>query len=242
MTVAADGTLELRLRGELLRLHPDRALSWPARRTLVVADIHFGKDDVFRRAGLAIPEGAAAEDLARLTRLLEATACERLVVLGDFVHGAVEDGDAFPARFAPWRRRHRELAIDVVLGNHDRSLRDPDRDDWTTGLRWHAQALHEGPFDLVHDGDDAPAIAAGPDRGGAPRFALSGHVHPVTRLPVPGGRALRVPVFWQRAAGLVLPSFGRFTGGQLVRPGPDERLLVSGPTRVHALRPGHERG
>ncbi len=240
MTAAPDGTFELRLRDELLRLHPDRALSWPARRTLVVADTHFGKDDVFRRAGLAIPEGAAAEDLARLTRLLESTASERLVVLGDFVHGAVEHGDAFPARFAQWRRRHCELAIDVVLGNHDRSLRHPDRDDWTTGLRWHAQALQEGRFDLVHDGDElrgaAPGLAPGPDHDDEPRFALSGHVHPVTRLPVPGGRALRVPVFWQRAAGLVLPSFGRFTGGQLVRPGPDERLLVSGPARVHALR------
>jgi uncharacterized protein len=242
-----EGALALQLRGEVLWLHPDRALSWPARRTLVVADVHFGKDDVFRRAGIAIPAGAAQEDLARLSTLVAATASERLLVLGDFVHGAVAAGDAFPALFARWQARHRALAVEIVAGNHDRHLRGAGAPgDWAAALRWHAGALHEPPFAFVHDEAD---LAGAPESMRADReatppevaerrdgpFALSGHVHPVTALPVPGGRSLRVPVFWQRANGLVLPAFGRLTGGQVVRAAADEALLVAGPARVQRL-------
>lgn len=233
------GTLALTVRGETLRLHPERAVSWPARRTLVVADLHFGKDDVFRRAGLAIPAGAAQEDLDRLSRLLEATASERLLVLGDFVHGAVANGDAFPPLFARWQAVHRGLAVEVVAGNHDRHLRGACG-DWAASLRWHAGALHEPPFAFVHD-DAAPigapdATAAGTSADPAPSFTLCGHLHPVTHLPVPGGRALRVPVFWRRAAALVLPAFGRLTGGHAVRAASGEQLIVAGPGRVQLLR------
>jgi DNA ligase-associated metallophosphoesterase len=231
------GAHALELAGEALLLLPDRAVAWPARRTLVVADIHFGKDDVFRRAGLAIPEGAADEDLGRLARLVAATRCERLLVLGDFVHGRVEPGDAFPPRFARWREAHRELAILVVAGNHDRHLRRDDdagaataADPAGLGVAWHAGILPEAPFAFVHD---PGASGAGKPPTG---FTLSGHVHPVVRLPVPGGTALRVPVFWQRPDALVLPAFGRMTGGQAVRPSPGERLFAAGPERVRALR------
>ncbi len=227
----AEGALEITVRGETLRLYPDRALCWPARRTLLVADVHFGKDDVFRRAGIALPAGAAQEDLDRLSRLVERTASERLLVLGDFVHGAVQDGDAFPPLFARWQARHRELAVEVIAGNHDRHLRGA-RADWSASLRWHADALHEPPFDFIHD-DAAPHTDVAGDRGAA--FTLSGHLHPVTHLPVPGGRSLRVPVFWRRAAALVLPAFGRLTGGHAVQVAAGEQLMVAGPGRVYLL-------
>ncbi len=236
---AADGSLALTVHGETLQLLPDRALCWPARRTLVVADIHFGKDDVFRRAGMALPQGAAAEDLARLSRLLASTSSERLLVLGDFVHGALAAGDDFPIRFAEWRARHRELAIEVVAGNHDakaaRGLRD-----WASTLRWHAEESQETPFVFRHsDGpgvfgsDLARGAAALP--AGAGVFALAGHLHPVARLPVPGGRGLRVPVFWRRAEALILPAFGRLTGGYEVHAARGEQLWLAGTERVLAL-------
>ncbi len=43
--------------GETLLLHPERANHLAGRRrTLLIADPHFGKDDVFRRAGIALPD------------------------------------------------------------------------------------------------------------------------------------------------------------------------------------------
>ena len=48
------------MRGERLQLHADRALYWPARGRLLIADLHLGKGDVFRRAGIAVPRGGTA--------------------------------------------------------------------------------------------------------------------------------------------------------------------------------------
>ena len=63
---------EVRVAGETLRLLPDAAVHWPARATLLIADPHFGKDDRFRREGLALPRGPTVTDLQRLTRLVGA--------------------------------------------------------------------------------------------------------------------------------------------------------------------------
>ena len=77
------------IRGEILLLHPERALLWPARRTVIVADTHFGKSSVFAHHGLAVPNGADALDRQRLTNLIAQSGSTRLLVLGDFLHGAL---------------------------------------------------------------------------------------------------------------------------------------------------------
>src|SRR5262249_938152 len=112
--------LPMEICGEQLLLSPERAVIWPNRSALIVADPHFGKDDVFRPAGIALPRGPAVDDLQRLTRLLEAYQLQRLIVLGDFLHAATRSGDAFLHAFSIWRRAHAALAIDVIAGNHDR--------------------------------------------------------------------------------------------------------------------------
>ena len=64
------GTLAREIRGETLLLHPERALSWPARRMLVIADTHFGKGSLFARNGIAVPGGTDTLDLERINSLL----------------------------------------------------------------------------------------------------------------------------------------------------------------------------
>ena len=44
--------------GEAVRLLPERCLYWGRRRTLILADPHFGKADAFRAAAVPVP-GAA---------------------------------------------------------------------------------------------------------------------------------------------------------------------------------------
>lgn len=212
----------LEIADERLVLLPQRALLWPARRMLLLADTHFAKDDVFRRAGLALPSGAGRDDLARLTALVEAYPCERLVVLGDFVHGAAMEGDDFLAEFAEWRKTHASLSISIVAGNHDRHARDQP---WAREVEWIKEAAHEPPFVLRHEPQRD-------ERG----FVLAGHLHPVVRLPV-GPRTLRrVPVFWRRGHCMVLPSFGIFTGGGLIEPDAGDELFAVAPERVIPLK------
>jgi uncharacterized protein len=213
--------LGIRLCGESVLLHPERALIWPATRTVLVADAHFGKDDVFRRAGIAVPPGTAHADLARLTALIEAHACERLLVLGDFVHAATREGDSFLAAFSDWRESHPNLAVDVIAGNHDRREHAAR---WQGVIRWHTAPLVQSPFVFSHE----PV----PDARG---YVIAGHLHPVFHM-ARVRRRLRVPVFWQRAEVLVMPSFGSFTGGATIRPGPTDVLYAAGPERVIALR------
>jgi DNA ligase-associated metallophosphoesterase len=219
MLVSAS-TLEIDLRGERLLLHPERAVLWPARATLLVADTHFGKDDIFRRAGIALPRGPAIGDLQRLTALLEANACSRLVILGDFVHGATKAGDSFLHAFRVWREAHANISIDIVAGNHDR--RESAR-AWQPLASWHSKPLVEPPFVFAHE-------PHGCDHG----YVLAGHIHPVVKLWRRGGGG-RVPVFWRRADALVLPSFGSFTGGASVIREEGDALYAAGPERVVPL-------
>jgi DNA ligase-associated metallophosphoesterase len=190
----------IELAGERVLLHGERALHWPRRRTLIVADTHLGKDAVFRREGLAIPTGIHEEDMRRLERLLALTRAERLVVLGDLVHGPPRRGETWPDTVAAWRARCSSLAIDVVAGNHDAGLVPPDA--WAMTL--HGAPLREPPFVLAHEPHES--------RHG---HVLAGHLHPVALLRGAGER-LRVPVFAVGHRGTVLPAFTGFAGGQAI--------------------------
>jgi len=222
MTTPSSEGVVVNLCGEAVLLHPERALIWPARRALLIADPHFGKDDVFRRAGIALPTGTVNEDLARLTALIEAHACERLLVLGDFVHAATRAGDSFLAAFSDWRALHRSLVVDVIAGNHDRREQVAR---WHGVIQWHATSLVQPPFVFSH----IPV----PDARG---YVIAGHLHPVFHLSR-ARRRLRVPVFWQQRDVLVMPSFGSFTGGATIRPAATDALYAVGPERVIALPP-----
>lgn len=190
--------MRLELAGQALVLRADRAVWWPARRTAFVADVHLGKDQVFRRAGVAIPADVLDAELVALDELLAATSAERLVVLGDWVHAAPADGDDWPHAVAAWRERHAALDLVLVAGNHDRGLAG-----WLE--RWRMHAWADGStldgLALSHevDLDDPPA-------------GLSGHVHPVVRFG-PRGDRVRLTAFARRHEHLILPAFGRFTGG-----------------------------
>lgn len=199
--------------GEVLHCHADRALYRPATRTLYVADVHLGKAQQLRRAGIGIPSGSTTQDLARLTALIAGTGATTLTVLGDFLHGTMDPADDWLARLTDWRRRHAELRLRLLLGNHDRRLRELPLDAELLG-----ETASDSPYLLVHAPDDAPA--------GAP--ALCGHVHPVLRLSAPG-RALRLPCFWIQPQLLMLPAFGALTGGWAVTPGPRDRAVVCTP-------------
>lgn len=214
------GEATLSIHGEILLLHPDRAVIWPARRTVIVADTHFGKSSVFGHHGLAVPAGADELDRERLRRLIGTFDLQRLIVLGDFFHAplAVEAVEA--CHLERWADSLAGIRIQVIAGNHDRGISS----GWRGPLEWIDGEHAEAPFRFVHDA----AVQSGADRP----FSLSGHVHPVVAIRALRKRALRVPVFWLREQGLVLPSFGVFTGGHRINPGPGERVYAISPDRV----------
>lgn len=218
-TTAADATMILE--GQEFLLMAERAVYWAKKRWLLVADTHWGKCQAFRDAGAALPVGPLERDLERLRLAAERVDAQRIIVLGDLVHG--------PASFAPgmdeliraWRPTLPcELAI--VPGNHDRALVSPRGREILEG--WQVEALPpryeiEG-FALAHE----PPIVAR-------LYTLCGHVHPAVRLRGRGER-IKLPCFWldREYRALVLPAFSTFIDGAVVTVGQDdERWATAGP-------------
>lgn len=224
MSPVPTAPLEILCHGERLALHAERAVHWPARRTLFVADVHLGKEDVFGRFGVPIPHGPSEGDLARLAALVRATGVERLCVLGDFMHDAPRAGERWLDALVAFLDAHAALAVEVIAGNHDRDVdrRVDGRPLVDPRVRWFAGDVVDGPFVLRHEPTEDP-------RG----YVLAGHVHPACRLG--GGRrgeTLRAPAFWFRRRSAILPAFGAFTGGETIRPARGERVFVAGPDCV----------
>jgi len=190
--------------GHALELHAERAVHWPSRAMLLIADLHLGKDDLFRRAGLSVPSGHTSADLARLQRLLARTGARQLAILGDVLHGAL------PKQAAPllWRQQwlhfrasHPELQIYVIPGNHDRALDQAALAVSRVADPWCVDGLA-----LRHDPEQPLALACA--AAGLP--VICGHRHPAVRVPgLPGSW----PAMLASERVLTLPAFSRFTGG-----------------------------
>jgi len=205
--------------GETLHLLPDRALYWPAQRGLLIADLHLGKSDIFRDAGLAVPSGGTQHDLQRLDRLLHTHTPQTLYVLGDLLHGD-DRGSHWRGHWQTWRATHAALSIVAITGNHDRHLAGARLDVELAGAQ-----LPLGGLLLSHE--------PRPDNG-----VICGHLHPVVRLPrVPG----RQPAFVLDPVQLILPAFSRFTGGHEWTAQPEQELFVCTGDQVIALPPGTPR-
>lgn len=212
-----EGTTSIIVRGEQLLLHPHRAVPWPRRKAVIVADTHFGKSSFFGRHGIAVPAGSDVEGRARLSRLLRGSQAEFLFVLGDFLHAPIALNSRDGLELESWARDLAPAQVIVIAGNHDRGAKP------LSSILWRQGELLEPPFRLIHE--------AGPREEQDEHFTLSGHIHPVMKLRS-SKRALRVPVFWHRPSGLALPSFGAFTGGYPVRAALGERLYAVGPDSV----------
>lgn len=188
-------TREIVMAGERLTMHPERALYWAARRTLLVSDVHFGKGAVFRRAGIAVPSGDTDDDLQRLDALFEELTPERLVILGDLVHGAATARSAWVDDVRRWRQRNEGVEMLLVAGNHDRHF-----DVASLGITVQADRLAVPPFVLSHH-----------PQPHAEGYVLAGHVHPGVVVR-DGWRKHRLPAFvFDRDVGM-LPAFGTLTG------------------------------
>ena len=212
----------IEVRGEELVLLAERAVYWPSRRMLLVADPHIGKAATFRAAAIPVPAGTTEGTLGRLDATIDRTGAERVVFLGDFLHARTGRAPATLQTIAAWRARHAALRVTLVRGNHDRHAGDPPRE---LEIECVDAPAREAPFALVHH----PA----PAREG---YALAGHLHPAAPLVGPGRQALRLPCFWFGAEYAVLPAFGEFTGAASIGPVEGDRVFVIAGDRVVEVR------
>jgi DNA ligase-associated metallophosphoesterase len=210
--------LPIHLAGETVHLLGARAMYWPARHGLLIADLHLGKADLFRRAGIGLPRGGTQDDLEQLGRLLQQHDVRQLWILGDVLHGAAHRA-AWYRQWQGWREQHPDLWIGALEGNHDRVLPKAD-----LGIELLGERVQEGPFLLRHAPQPHPGL-----------HVLCGHLHPLARLP---GMQRRWPAFWLRERLTILPAFSRFTAGIAPVMDAGERLVACVEDQAIAL-PAH---
>ena len=210
-------TLSTECCGENLLLHPDKVIYWPARKTLLAADIHVGKEATFARAGIPVPGGISEQTLNTLMRLLDDSQSERLIILGDLLHSTPRLSEPWQQHLSTLLAERKELTVEVIIGNHDSKAA---RDNVVANLKW-VSGLYEPPFLFKHE----PCT----DKS---HYVIAGHIHPVYRLKNGRRQSLKAPVFWFNENYAVLPAFGEFTGGHVIEREQSDRLFMIGGGQI----------
>lgn len=214
-------TMNLRFADEDFVLLADRAILWPRRRALLIADPHFGKDALFQQRGVPVPTDVTAHDLTRLAGLVEATDVREVIVLGDFFHGRESNDGEMTRLLKEWRDARPHVGLTILRGNHDRHAGDPCATLDIACLN----TLTIDAVKLQHDplGDDEVPETA----------ILCGHLHPAAVLVDFDGSAVKLPCFVvEDGRQLILPAFGRFTGTATVDRRAGRELMIATHGRV----------
>lgn len=205
--------------GEELVLDKERAIYWPAKRMLIISDIHIGKSAHFRRSGIPVPATIGQKDLSRITKLTKLYDADILTITGDMFHNNmnsdVED-------FRSWRAQHPKLEIHLIKGNHD-GLKMEDYEG--LGIEIHQKELLLFPFRFIHD---KPETKDG-------YFNITGHIHPGVTIYGKARQQLRLPCFYFSGSCAVLPAFSAFTGLSNIKPSEGDTFYAITPTKVVAV-------
>lgn len=173
---------------------PEGALYWPARRALIVADLHFEKASWFALKGQMLPPYDTMATLAALTALVERTRARELWCLGDSFHDSAGCERLHDSARAALTALTGALRWVWITGNHDAGLID----------HCGGEIVEEAEVDgllLRHEAEPAEL-----------RPELSGHFHPKLRVRLRGRQVAR-RCFVATGTKLILPAFGALTGG-----------------------------
>ena len=215
--------VEFRFRDETLQADPSGALIWPARSSVVVADLHLEKGSAFAAAGTPLPPYDSRETLRRLNTVLDRVRPKRVICLGDSFHDGDAPGRLGPDETATLKRLTATYEWIWITGNHDPT---PPESLGGSGAR-EFRAAH---LTLRHE------AARGPVEG-----EVSGHYHPKAGVSV-RNRRVTGRCFVTDGVRLILPAFGAYAGGLDVRDPAIESLLqrrytvfILGRARVHRI-------
>lgn len=180
--------------GHEFRVAGGRALFWPRRRALIVADLHLEKASWFALRGQMLPPHDSMATLEALAALAAETGAGEMWCLGDNFHDDRGIDRMMPCARALLSQLTSAFAWHWIVGNHDEHL--------PSGVG--GTILDEIAIDglvLRHRADPRDL-----------RPELSGHFHPKHRAEA-RGRAISRPCFVASSTKLILPAFGALTGG-----------------------------
>lgn len=203
--------MHVSLRNLAFEVLSQKALYWPSEKILLIADLHLGKVNHYRKAGYPVPTRANDENTTILIDLLNHYRPGRMIFLGDLFHSHYNEEWEVLGQVI---RHFSATSFELVMGNHDiMSTLQYDRH----GVKIHAGILELGNVSLSHEPMEV-----------VPRgtYNLAGHIHPGARLLGKGRQALLLPCFYFGRNQGILPAFGSFTGLYPVRVAKGDQVFV----------------
>ncbi len=212
-----DGPVTFELLGEKIELLAQKALFLEKWRTLIVADLHFGKINHFRKSGIPVPGNANDRNTELLIDCIQQSKPKEVIFLGDLFHSHYN----FEWEVVGQIRKHfSQVAFELILGNHD-ILSNQQYERYQLNV---VRQKIVGPFLLTHEPAEADDY-----------YNLAGHIHPGVRLIGTGKQSLTLPCFYFGKRQGLLPAFGSFTGLAIITPKRDDKIFAIAEGKILEL-------
>jgi DNA ligase-associated metallophosphoesterase len=204
------------LLNESMELFPQKALFWKKPRILLVADLHLGKINHFRKSGIPVPSKANDRNVELLMELVALTNPKRIICLGDLFHSHYNTEWEV---FGEVVRHFASISFELVLGNHDiMSERQYER----KGIQVYDDLQIERFLFTHHPLEEIPGDV----------YNMAGHIHPGVVLRGKGRQSITLPCFYFGSHQAYLPAFGMFTGLATITPINGDRVFVVADNKV----------
>jgi len=164
----------------------------PRARALLVADAHFGYEDVMG-GGAALPLWSTAEMTASIAIAARRNAAREVVFLGDVIHGSAMSEGAIGVVTGALRELREVADVTFVAGNHE------GRSRGAAILGSTVQSCERDGWLLAH----------GDKRGPLGQRAIIGHLHPSMHL----GGGISAPAFLAGERIVVVPALTPYSRG-----------------------------
>lgn len=204
-------------KGFTLEFLKEKALWIKELDSVFLADLHLGKANHFRKAGIPIPEPVHQADFQNLERLFSRLNPKKAYFLGDLFHSSWNEQWEVLNSFL---REFPQTEFHLIKGNHDIL---PPAVYLHSVLQIHDHPLTLGTFVFSHE----PLESKQSDF-----LNICGHLHPGLRLRGKARQSVRIPCFHWTGNLLILPSFGNFTGLALIQPKEEDRIWIISGERV----------
>jgi uncharacterized protein len=212
--------LKFILKDEPIMLLSQRLVYLANHKTLLIADVHFGKINHFRRAGIAVPTSANNRNSSGLIDAINETKAEQVIFLGDLFHSSYNEEWQTVGQLI---KHFAQCSFQLVEGNHD-----------VLGVNQYVQQgiqlvkqLTLGQWLLTHE--PLPEV---PNQ----LYNLCGHIHPGVSLRGGGRQSLLLPCFYFGKQQGILPAFGAFTGLAKINPKKGDQVFVIANGKIVAVK------
>lgn len=178
---------------------------------MVISDVHLGKINHFRKAGIAVPVAANQVNLETLVKLMMEHKPDRVIFIGDLFHSVY---NAEWETLGPIIKNFSSCSFELVPGNHD----------IMSAVQYERHQIHVRSVELAL----TPEIILTHEPSEIEReaYVICGHVHPAVSLSGRGRQSLTLPCFWFGKRQAILPAFGVFTGMKPIWPEAGDKVFA----------------